>query len=85
MIDTDILNGVPDADKKNAVRKFISQNYPNGIRVGNGVIEVTGKTGKEYTRSGYSQYIEKNDAQVYDDKLRAAEISTKPCAPRRTM
>ena len=72
VIDTDILNGVPDADKKNAVRKFISQNYPNGIRVGNGVIEVTGKTGKEYTRSGYSQYIEKNDAQVYDDKLRAA-------------
>lgn len=40
--------------------------------MGNGVIEVTGKTGKEYTRSGYSQYIEKNDAQVYDDKLRAA-------------
>ena len=72
VIDTDILNGVSDADKKNAVRKFISQNYPNGIRVGNGVIEVTGKTGKEYTRSGYSQYIEKNDAQVYDDKLRAA-------------
>ena len=72
VIDTDILNGVADADKKNAVRKFISQNYPNGIRVGNGVIEVTGKTGKEYTRSGYSQYIEKNDAQVYDDKLRAA-------------
>ena len=72
VIDTDILNGVADADKKNAVRKFISQNYPNGIRVGNGVIEVTGKTGKEYTRSGYSQYIEKNDGQVYDDKLRAA-------------
>ena len=41
-------------------------------RVGNGVIEITGKTGKEYTRSGYSQYIEKNDGQVYDDKLRAA-------------
>lgn len=40
--------------------------------MGNGVIEVTGKTGKEYTRSGYSQYIEKNDGQVYDDKLRAA-------------
>lgn len=72
VIDTDILNGVSDADKKNTVRKFISQNYPNGIRVGNGVIEVTGKTGKEYTRSGYSQYIEKNDGQVYDDKLRAA-------------
>ena len=72
VIDTDILNDVSDADKKNAVRKFISQNYPNGIRVGNGVIEVTGKTGKEYTRSGYSQYIERNDGQVYNDKLRAA-------------
>ena len=72
VIDTDILNGVPDADKKNTVRKFISQNYPNGIRVGNGVIEITGKTGKEYTRSGYSQYIERNDGQVYNDKLRAA-------------
>ena len=72
VIDTDVLNGVPDADKKNTVRKFISQNYPNGIRVGNGVIEITGKTGKEYTRSGYSQYIERNDGQVYNDKLRAA-------------
>lgn len=72
VIDTDILNGVPDADKKNAVRKFISQNYPNGIRVGNGVIEITGKTGREYTRSGYSRFTEKNDGQVYDDKLRAA-------------
>ena len=72
VIDTDILNGVSDADKKNAVRKFISQNYPNGISVGNGVIEITGKTGKEYTRSGYSQYIERNDGQVYNDKLRAA-------------
>ena len=72
VIDTDILNGVPDADKKNTVRKFISQNYPNGIRVGNSVIEITGKTGKEYTRSGYSQYIERNDGQVYNDKLRAA-------------
>lgn len=55
-----------------AASAALSQNYPNGIRVGNGVIEITGKTGKEYTRSGYSQYIEKNDAQVYDDKLRAA-------------
>ena len=72
VIDTDILNGVADADKKNAVRKFISQNYPNGIRVGNGVIEITGKTGREYTRSGYSRFTEKNDGQVYDDKLRAA-------------
>lgn len=72
VIDTDILNGVPDADKKNAVRKFISQNYPNGIRVGNGVIEITGKTGREYTRSGYSRFTEKNDGQVFDDKLRAA-------------
>ena len=72
VIDTDILNGVPDADKKNTVRKFISQNYPNGIRVGNGVIEITGKTGREYTRSGYSRFTEKNDGQVFDDKLRAA-------------
>ena len=72
VIDTDILNGVSDADKKNAVRKFISQNYPNGIRVGNGVIEITGKTGREYTRSGYSRFTEKNDGQVFDDKLRAA-------------
>ena len=72
VIDTDILNGVPDADKKNTVRKFISQNFPNGIRVGNGVIEITGKTGREYTRSGYSRFTEKNDGQVYDDKLRAA-------------
>ena len=40
--------------------------------MGNGVIEITGKTGKEYTRSGYSQYIERNDGQVYNDKLRAA-------------
>ena len=40
--------------------------------MGNSVIEITGKTGKEYTRSGYSQYIEKNDGQVFDDKLRAA-------------
>ena len=72
VIDTDVLNGVPDADKKNAVRKFISQNYPNGIRVGNGVIEITGKTGREYTRSGYSRFTEKNDRQVFDDKLRAA-------------
>ena len=72
VIDTDILNGVADADKKNAVRKFISQNYPNGIRVGNGVIEITGKTGREYTRSGYSRFTEKNDGQVFDDKLRAA-------------
>lgn len=72
VIDTDILNGVSDADKKNAVRKFISQNYPNGIRVGNGVIEITGKTGREYTRSGYPRFTEKNDGQVYDDKLRAA-------------
>ena len=72
VIDTDILNGVADADKKNTVRKFISQNYPNGIRVGNGVIEITGKTGREYTRSGYSRFTEKNDGQVFDDKLRAA-------------
>ena len=72
VIDTDILNGVADADKKNTVRKLISQNYPNGIRVGNGVIEITGKTGREYTRSGYSRFTEKNDGQVFDDKLRAA-------------
>ena len=58
--------------RRPAASAALSQNYPNGIRVGNGVIEITGKTGKEYTRSGYSQYIEKNDAQVYDDKLRAA-------------
>lgn len=58
--------------RRPAASAALSQNYPNGIRVGNGVIEVTGKTGKEYTRSGYSQYIEKNDGQVYDDKLRAA-------------
>ena len=40
--------------------------------MGNGVIEITGKTGREYTRSGYSRFTEKNDGQVFDDKLRAA-------------
>ena len=40
--------------------------------MGNGVIEITGKIGREYTRSGYSRFTEKNDGQVYDDKLRAA-------------
>ena len=58
--------------RRPAASAALSQNYPNGIRVGNSVIEITGKTGKEYTRSGYSQYIERNDGQVYDDKLRAA-------------
>ena len=58
--------------RRPAASAALSQNYPNGIRVGNGVIEITGKTGREYTRSGYSRFTEKNDGQVYDDKLRAA-------------
>lgn len=58
--------------RRPAASAALSQNYPNGIRVGNGVIEITGKTGREYTRSGYSRFTEKNDGQVFDDKLRAA-------------
>lgn len=70
-IEEDILDGVPEDQRIDAVKKNLRDKFPDGIVIGTQKIGVPRKSRKEITSSRYSQWLKVNYPDVYEDKLRA--------------
>ncbi len=70
-VEEDILKGVPREDWVRTVKNNLRKKFPDGVTVGNNEIEIDGTSRREMTWSGYSQWLRKEQPDVFVDKLRA--------------
>ena len=71
VVEEDILDGVPRNEWVKTVKDNLRRKFPNGVTVGNNVIEINKQSRMEMTFSRYMQRLMKNDRQIFADKLRA--------------
>lgn len=74
-VSTDILRGVPRENWKSTVQKNLQEKFPNGIHIGNSEIVIDRQSRKEMTWSKYTEWLRKNDPQIYEDKLKATDFA----------
>lgn len=72
VIEEDILDSVPQKDWVKTVKDNLRQKFPNGVTVGNNVININAQSRREMTFSKYMQRLFNLEPQMYADKLRAA-------------
>lgn len=71
VIEEDILAGVPQKDWVKTVKDNLRQKFPNGVTVGNNVIEMDKQSREEMTYSRYTRHLMRTAPELYADKLRA--------------
>ena len=71
VIEEDILAGVPRSEWVKTVKDNLRQKFPDGVTVGNNVIEINAQSRREMTFSKYMQRLFNVEPQMYADKLRA--------------
>ena len=71
VIEEDILDGVPRSEWVRTVKDNLRKKFPNGVTVGNNVIEISAQSRREVTFSKYMQRLMRTDRQLFADKLRA--------------
>ena len=74
-VETDILKGIPEADRIKVVKENLKKKFPNGVDLGRNTIMVDSQSRGEMTWSKYMQWAEFNDKGVYEDKLKATNNS----------
>lgn len=70
-VEEDILEGVPREDWVRTVKENLRKKFPNGVTVGDSEIEIDGTSRREMTWSSYSQWLRKEQPDIFADKLRA--------------
>lgn len=71
-IEEDILDGVPQKDWAKTVSLAMKEKFPNGITVGNKLIQITKKSRREITNAHDTMWLKANQPDMYANKLRAA-------------
>ena len=71
VIEEDILAGVPRSEWVRTVKDNLRRKFPEGVTVGNNVIEINKQSRMEMTFSGYMQRLMKKDRQLFAEKRRA--------------
>ena len=71
VIEEDILAGVSRSEWVRTVKDNLRQKFPDGVTVGNNVIEIDKQSVREMTYSRYTQRLMKEEPELYADKLRA--------------
>lgn len=71
VIEEDILDGVPRSEWVRTVKDNLREKFPNGVTVGNNVIEINAQSRREMTFSNYMQRLMRTDRQLFSDKLKA--------------
>ena len=71
VVEEDILAGVPRSEWVRTVKDNLRKKFPNGVTVGNNVIEINAQSRREMTFSKYMQRLMRTDRQLFADKLRA--------------
>ena len=75
LVEDDILEGVPRNEWVRTVKDNLRQMFPNGVTVGNNVIEINAQSRNEMTYSGYTKHLMRTEPELYADKLRAINNS----------
>ncbi len=70
-VEEDILSGVPKNKWIKTVNAELSRRFPNGIKVGNNVININNRSRREMTFSEYSKWLMRSEPSLFADKLRA--------------
>ncbi len=70
-VEEDILSGVPKNKWVKTVNAELSRRFPNGIKVGNNVININNRSRREMTFSEYSKWLMRSEPSLFADKLRA--------------
>jgi len=73
VIETDILEGVPQERWVPEVRKNLKARFPKGIEVSGRNIKINAQTTSEITSSEYSKWLRDNSPEIYADKFRATD------------
>ena len=71
VIEEDILADVPRAEWIKTVIDNLRTKYPNGVEVGNNVIDIDATSRREMTLSRYSRTLLRTLPKIYANKLRA--------------
>ena len=71
LVEDDILEGVPRNEWVRTVKDNLRQRFPNGVTVGNNVININQQSRREMTFSNYMKQLFWQEPQLYSDKLRA--------------
>lgn len=71
VIEEDILAGVPRSEWVKTVKDNLRQKFPDGVTVGNNVIEIDKQSREEMTYSRYTRHLMRTEPELYADKLRA--------------
>ena len=72
-ITENILEGVPEKQKINAVKKVLRERFPEGFAWNGWKVHLTMQGLNEFTRSKYTQWLKTQPGkQIYNDKLRSA-------------
>ena len=69
LVEDDILEGVPRNEWVRTVKDNLRQMFPNGVTVGNNVIEINAQSRNEMTYSGYTKHLMRTEPELYADKL----------------
>ena len=72
-IETDILAGVPRSEWVRTVKDNLREKFPDGVTVGNNVVNINAQSRREMTFSNYMHRLFKTEPQMYADKLRATD------------
>ena len=71
VVEEDILDGVDEKDWIKTVKSNLSSKFPDGVTLGNNVVDIDRQSRKEMTFSKYMQWLRTNNPQAFSDKLRA--------------
>lgn len=71
VVENDILSGKSKNQWANIVKKNLAAKFPNGVVVGNNLININKQSRMELAFSEYTKWLAKNNKGIYADKFRA--------------
>ena len=73
VVENDILRDVPKSQWVKTVKDNLREKFPDGVTVGQNVIDIDKQSIREMTYSKYSQRLMKQNPELFADKLRATD------------
>ena len=73
VVENDILRGVPKSQWVKAVKDNLREKFPDGVTVGQNVIDIDKQSIREMTYSRYTQWLMQEHPDLYADKLRVTD------------
>lgn len=73
IVESDILEGVPESDWPHIVKENLGRKFPNGLEVNGQKIKINSQTKREMTESENTKWLRDNNKALYANKMRATD------------